>query len=95
MLYAATGSFATATWIYRAAAQEVMRVLPAGTRIDVPTGFASFPCEIRPRPPRGLLEKTYRVERFSEFDRGGHFAALEQPDLFVNDVAAFVRQVRD
>jgi microsomal epoxide hydrolase len=94
MFYAATGSFATATWIYRAAAQEVMRVLPPGTRIEVPTGFASFPCEIRPLPPRGLLEKTYRLERFTEFDRGGHFAALEQPDLFANDVAAFVRQVR-
>lgn len=95
MFYAATGSFATATWIYRAAAQEVMRVLPAGTRIDVPTGFASFPREIRPLPPRGLLEKTYRLERFTEFGHGGHFAALEQPGVFANEVAAFVGQVRD
>lgn len=95
MFYVATGSFATATWIYRAAQWEVMRVLPAGTRIDVPTGFASFPCELRPLPPRSLIDKTYRLERFSEFDRGGHFAALEVPDLFVADVAAFVRQVRD
>jgi microsomal epoxide hydrolase len=95
MFYVATGSFATATWIYRAAASEVMRVLPAGTRIEVPAGFASFPRELRPRPPRSLIEKTYRLERFSEFDRGGHFAALEVPDLFVGDVAAFVRHVRD
>ncbi len=95
MLYVATGSFATATWIYRAAHTEGVRVLPQGTRIDVPTGFASFPCELRPRPPRSLLEKTYRIERFSEFDRGGHFAALEQPDLFVGDVSAFVRQMRE
>jgi pimeloyl-ACP methyl ester carboxylesterase len=94
MFYVATGSFATATWIYRAAAHEVMRVLPAGTRIEVPTGYLSLPMEIRPLPPRGLLEKTYRVVRFSEHDRGGHFAALEQPDLFVADVAAFVQQVR-
>jgi pimeloyl-ACP methyl ester carboxylesterase len=94
MFYVATGSFATATWIYRAAANEVMRTLPKGTRIDVPTGFASFPCELRPRPPRSLIEKTYRLERFTEFDRGGHFAALEQPELFAEDVSAFVRQVR-
>ncbi len=94
MFYVATGSFATATWIYRAAADEVMRVLPAGTRIDVPTGYLSLPMEIRPLPPRELLEKTYCVVRFSEHDRGGHFAALEQPDLFVADVAAFVQQVR-
>ncbi len=95
MFYVATGSFATATWIYRAAQYEVMRVLPAGTRIDVPTGFASFPCELRPLPPKSLIDRTYRLERFSEFERGGHFAAMEVPDLFVADVAAFVRQVRD
>jgi pimeloyl-ACP methyl ester carboxylesterase len=95
MFYVATGSFATATWIYRAAQYEVMRVLPAGTRIDVPTGYASFPCELRPLPPKSLIERTYRLERFSEFERGGHFAAMEVPDLFVADVAAFVRQVRD
>ena len=94
MFYVATRSFATASWIYRAAQFEVMRVLPKGSRIDVPTGYASFPRELRPLPPRALLEKTYRVERFSEFERGGHFAALEQPDLFVGDVAAFVKQVR-
>jgi microsomal epoxide hydrolase len=94
MFYVATGSFATATWIYLAVQDEAVRVLPAGTRIDVPTGYLSLPREIRPLPPRGLLEKTYRVVRFSERDRGGHFAALEQPDLFVADVAAFVRQVR-
>lgn len=94
MFYVATGSFATATWIYRAVQNEAVRVLPAGTRIDVPTGYLSLPREIRPLPPRLLLEKTYRVVRFSEHDRGGHFAAMEQPDLFVADVAAFVGQVR-
>jgi pimeloyl-ACP methyl ester carboxylesterase len=95
MFYVATASFPTATWIYRAAQYEVMRLLPAGTRIDVPTGYASFPCELRPLPPRALIERTYRLEWFSEFERGGHFAALEVPDLFAGDVAAFVRQVRD
>jgi microsomal epoxide hydrolase len=94
MFYVATGHFATASWIYRAAASEVMRLLPPGTRIDVPTGYASFPHEPRPRPPRGLIEKTYRLEQFSEFDRGGHFPALEEPDLFVADVSAFVEHVR-
>ncbi len=94
MLYAATGSFATASWIYRAAQDEMVRTLPAGTRITVPVGFASLPCEIRPRPPRGLLSRTYNLQRFTAFDRGGHFAALEQPEAFAADVAAFVRQVR-
>ena len=94
MFYVATDSFTAAAWIYRAAHTEVVRVLPAGTRIEVPTGYLSLPEEIRPLPPRGLLEKTYRLVRFREHDRGGHFAALEQPDLFAAEVASFVRQVR-
>jgi len=94
MFYVASGSFATATWIYRAAHTEGVRRLTPGTRIGVPTGFASFPCELRPRPPRGLLEKTYNLVHFREFDQGGHFAALEQPDAFADDISVFVRQIR-
>jgi microsomal epoxide hydrolase len=95
MFYVATGNFSTATWIYRAAHNEGVRRLPPGSRISVPTGFASFPCELRPRPPRGLLQKTYDIVRFSEFEHGGHFASLEQPDAFVGDVRAFVSQIKN
>jgi pimeloyl-ACP methyl ester carboxylesterase len=95
MFYVATGSFTTATWIYRAVQHEAVRVLPRGNHIDVPTGYLSLPRDIRPLPPRALLEKTYRVVHFAEHDRGGHFAALEQPGLFAADVATFVRQVRE
>ena len=63
------------------------------THIDGADGVRHFPLELRPRPPRGLLED-YHIARFSEFEQGGHFAALEQPDLFVQDVAAFVARVR-
>jgi pimeloyl-ACP methyl ester carboxylesterase len=42
-----------------------------------------------------LIERTYDLVRFNEFEKGGHFAALERPDEFVADVTAFVRQVRD
>ncbi|MFO1061880.1 MAG: alpha/beta fold hydrolase [Dongiaceae bacterium] len=93
MFYVATGSFATATWIYRAAAAEVMRTLPAGTRIAVPTGFASFPRELRPLPPRSLVARTYDLVRFTEFERGGHFAALERPDALASEVAAFLHEL--
>ncbi len=94
MFYVAPGSFTSASWIYRAAARETMRQLPLGTRIEAPTGFASFACEIQPQPPRSLVEKTYDVRRFTEFDQGGHFAALERPEDFAADVSAFVREVR-
>ncbi len=95
MLYVATGSFTTASWIYRAAQHEVMRSLPPGTRIEVPTGYASFPHDLRPLPPRSLLAETYNLVQFTEYERGGHFAALERPEEFVTDVAKFVRHVRD
>jgi pimeloyl-ACP methyl ester carboxylesterase len=95
MLYVATGSFTTSSWIYRAAQHEVMRNLPRGTRIEVPTAFASFSHELRPLPPRGLLERTYNLVQFTEFEQGGHFAALERPNEFVADVAKWVRLVRD
>jgi len=95
MFYVATEKFPTATWIYRAVHSEPVRVLPKGSYVEVPTGFASFPQEIRPRPPAKLLEKTYNLQQFTEYDKGGHFAALEQPDVLVGDIARFVRAVRE
>jgi epoxide hydrolase len=55
-----------------------------------PTGVAVFPREIAP-PVRKLAERTDNIVHWTEFDRGGHFAALEQPDLLVGDVRAFFR----
>ena len=63
------------------------------SRIEVPTGCAIFPREIM-RPPRAWAEAIYNVTRWTEMPRGGHFAALEQPELFVDDVRAFFRTVR-
>jgi pimeloyl-ACP methyl ester carboxylesterase len=45
-------------------------------------------------PPRGFVEKAYNVRRWSEMPRGGHFAALKEPELFVEDVRAFARDLR-
>jgi pimeloyl-ACP methyl ester carboxylesterase len=62
-------------------------------RITVPTGVARFPKEMH-RPPRSWVEKKYNVVRWTEMPRGGHFAALEQPALFANDVLAFFHGLR-
>jgi microsomal epoxide hydrolase len=94
MFYVANDSFTTSTWIYRAAASEIMRTLPRSTRIEVPTAFASFPFDLKPLPPKGLLEKTYNLVQFAEYDQGGHFAALERPDEFAEDVLRFVQLAR-
>ncbi|MCZ7440391.1 alpha/beta fold hydrolase [Micromonospora sp. WMMC241] len=53
-----------------------------------PVGVAVFAHDIT-RPIRSLAERTYPIRHWSEFDRGGHFAALEAPDLFAADVRAF------
>lgn len=56
----------------------------------VPTGVAVFPREIAP-PIRSFAERSNNIVHWTEFDRGGHFAAMEQPDLLVADVRAFFR----
>ena len=57
-------------------------------RSTVPTAVAVFPTDISIRP---FASKTSNVVRWSEFDRGGHFAALEAPDLLTADIREFFR----
>jgi pimeloyl-ACP methyl ester carboxylesterase len=62
--------------------------------IDVPTGCSIFPKEIQ-RPSRRWAERRFPdIRHWSELDRGGHFAAFEQPELFVNELRAFFRRLR-
>jgi epoxide hydrolase len=58
-----------------------------------PTGVAVFPEEIA-APVRRLAEQTNNIVHWSEFDRGGHFAAMEEPDLVIGDVREFFRPLR-
>jgi epoxide hydrolase len=58
-----------------------------------PTGVAVFPHDIS-LPIRRLAERTNAIVHWSEFDRGGHFAAMEEPDLLVGDIRAFFRGLR-
>jgi len=58
-----------------------------------PTGLAVFAREIA-RPIRRFAELSNNIVHWTEFDRGGHFAAMEQPDLLVGDVRAFFRTLR-
>ena len=66
---------------------------PPFDRVTVPTGIAYFPGEIVTMP-EGWARNLYNVTHVSRFDRGGHFAAMEEPDLFVDDVRAFFRTIR-
>ena len=66
---------------------------PADARVEVPTGCAIFPKEII-RPPRRWAEGRYNVTQWTEMPSGGHFAALEEPDLLVRDIRSFFRGLR-
>ena len=61
--------------------------------VDAPTGAALFPKEVR-LPPRRWAEARYNIVRWTEMPRGGHFAALEEPELLVEDVRAFFADLR-
>jgi pimeloyl-ACP methyl ester carboxylesterase len=64
-----------------------------GERVQVPCAVAHFPKEL-PLPPRSWVERVYRVTRWSELPKGGHFAALEQPSLLAEDIRAFFKPLR-
>ena len=67
--------------------------LKVGQYIDVPTGFALFPKEIE-TPPREWAERTLHIQHWTQMPRGGHFAALEEPELLAEDIRAFFRPLR-
>jgi len=87
MLYWLTGSAGSAANLY----YETMHSSNWPTPSAVPTGVAVFAEDVA---IRRYAEQTNRIVHWSEFDRGGHFAALEAPDLFVDDVRTFFRSLR-
>jgi pimeloyl-ACP methyl ester carboxylesterase len=91
MIYWVTGTAASAARVYF----EQQRPIFTGGRTagTVPTGVALFPRDINV-PPRKWVEAQYNIVHWTEMPRGGHFAALETPDLLVDDVRAFFRPLR-
>lgn len=95
MVYLVTRTFNTASWIYYGRREEGGRVLsPEGKRVEVPTAAALFPKELLSWPPRSYAERVYNITHWTEMPRGGHFAALEEPELLINDIRGFARTLR-
>jgi microsomal epoxide hydrolase len=85
-LYWFTGAIGSSFWTYYARTHGPW---PVPFPIGVPTAHASFPREIL-RPPRAVAEKFYtNIKRWTDMKKGGHFAALEQPDALARDITAF------
>ncbi len=92
-LYWFTGAIGSSFWPYYVRIHGERPFAPDAT-IDVPTGYAAFPREIL-RPPRSLAEKTFtNIQRWTVMEKGGHFAALEQPEALARDIVAFARPLR-
>ena len=94
MLYWVTGSATSAARMYYESGRwRTGGPMPAPGFIEVPTGLAVFPEELS-FSPRAWQEAHYNLVRWTEMPRGGHFAAMEQPELFVDDVRAFYADLR-
>ena len=93
MIYLVNNAIATSIWYYAAFFLEGGPNLPEGKRCETPTAFANYPGEtVYTAPPRSWMERAYNLKRWSDMDRGGHFAAMEVPDLFIEDIRAWARQ---
>jgi pimeloyl-ACP methyl ester carboxylesterase len=92
-LYWFTGAIGSSFWPYYARMHGGWQITD-GTIITVPAAFAAFPAEMV-RPPRSLAEQTFtNLQRWTVMPKGGHFAAMEQPEALAEDVRSFFRPLR-
>ena len=92
-LYWFTAAIGSSFWPYYARHHGPWPI-PDGQTVDVPTGYCEFPTEIV-RPPRSLAQRTFtNIQRWSVMPRGGHFAAMEQPEALAAEIREFYRPLR-
>ncbi len=89
MIYWVTGTIGSSTRMY----YENSHSLPPLGRIDVPTGMAIFPADIL-LPPKSWTSRNLNVTHWTTMSSGGHFTAMEEPELLANDLRAFYRSIR-
>lgn len=92
LLYWTTKTISSSVRMYYENAHALPMLQP-GQHIAVPTGIALFPKEISV-PPREWAERLLLVQRWTEMPRGGHFAAMEEPELLAEELRAFFRPLR-
>ena len=92
-IYWVTESISSSTRMYKEN-QRYDWTMERDERIEVPTGVAAFPAEIS-RPPREWAERSYNLRRWTHMPAGGHFAALEEPQLLAEEIREFFRPLRN
>jgi microsomal epoxide hydrolase len=91
-LYWFTGAIGASFWPYYARMHGPWPIPDGG--VHVPMGYAAFPREIL-RPPRSLAERMYTdIRRWTVMPKGGHFAAMEQPEALAREIVEFFRPLR-
>ena len=95
MVYILTKTFDTASWIYFGRREEGGRFFPKDfKKIEIPTAAAIFPAEMSEWPPKSYVERIFNIQQWTEMPAGGHFAALEKPDLLVEDIRKFSKNLK-
>ncbi|MGL4609838.1 MAG: epoxide hydrolase family protein [Trueperaceae bacterium] len=92
MIYWLTETISSSARLYYEDARSGPQ-LQAGQYLEVPAGVATFPKDLTV-PPRETGERFLRVKQWTKMPKGGHFAALEQPELLVQDISTFFNQLR-
>ena len=95
MIYLVTNSFNTATWIYYGRREEGGRVMNIEGKVNTPTACAVFPKEFLSWPPKTYVKRLYNILQWSNMPSGGHFAAMEEPDLLVKDIFNFGKKTKE
>ncbi len=90
-LYWFTGSIGSSFRMY---VEGRARPMALTERVTPPLGVALFPFEL-PMPPRSWVERSFEVRQWNAMPAGGHFAALEQPQLLAEQIRAFFRPLRE
>jgi pimeloyl-ACP methyl ester carboxylesterase len=90
MLYWVTGAIGSSFWPYYTRTHGGWPLPAADRRVEVPTAYQAFPKDIL-HPPRALAERAFNIQRWTVAPHGGHFAALEEPELLARDIREFAR----
>ena len=96
MVYVVTNSFNSSTWIYYGRREEGGRYLitEPNKKVEVPTGCALFPAEMMSWPPRSYFERMYNITRWTKMPKGGHFAAMEVPEIWLKEIREFFKTIQ-
>ncbi|MCE9651359.1 MAG: epoxide hydrolase [Parvibaculum sp.] len=85
-IYWFTGTINSANTLYKAGPAEGSGALKPGEKVTVPTAYSEYPMDTLPITPRSWAERSYNIARWRVMEKGGHFAAMEEPELFADDV---------